>query len=232
VSTDRCEPETGRPKSSAWAAGRAGPVEDSSDELFEGRVEVGSPVTVGLGGQRLGGFLELVDLIGQAPAAQLGDGGPSVAGLSFDGTARSGFTLPAAPTEFPVPPTAPLVPPAAPPPLRDRQPLVLASAVQSLVPAVVDVLSAFGIWWPTEEQMAAVVGLWMTISAIATAWAHSKVFAPSTVTQLLGRRPGPMSPRWTLELYALVSVGATGDLIAAMSVPGSPPAQRTQTYHL
>ncbi len=64
-----------------------------------------------------------------------------------------------------------------------REPVAVAAAAPTLLAAVLAVLSAFGVWSPTDEQLASLWGLWAVLTPILAAWARNRVIPGTLVPE-------------------------------------------------
>jgi hypothetical protein len=65
-------------------------------------------------------------------------------------------------------------------PLLRREPVASVAALQTVLAAVLTALSAFGVWSPTDVQLAAVWGLWAAVTPLLAVWARGRVI-PGTL---------------------------------------------------
>lgn len=59
--------------------------------------------------------------------------------------------------------------------LRRTEPVALADALTAVPPAVLAVLTAFGWWTPSPEQLTALGGLYVALLGVATTWKRARV---------------------------------------------------------
>lgn len=60
-----------------------------------------------------------------------------------------------------------------------KEPVAIAGAVQALITAVIALLVAFNAWHPTDDQIAAVMGIYAALIVVITTIVRSKV-TPTT----------------------------------------------------
>lgn len=75
------------------------------------------------------------------------------------------------------------------PRLVDREPVALAGAVQSVLVALLAVLTGFDVVSISDEQMGLVLALYAAIVVAVQAAARAKAWSPASVAPLLRRRP-------------------------------------------
>ena len=56
-----------------------------------------------------------------------------------------------------------------------QYPVAVFGGLQTLLLAVLAVLSAFNVWTPTDVQRAALLGLWAAITALVSTFIHKNV---------------------------------------------------------
>jgi len=56
-----------------------------------------------------------------------------------------------------------------------REPVAVFGAIQTVLLTLVAVLTAFGVWSPTDDQLAALGGLYAAVTALATMVLRGKV---------------------------------------------------------
>lgn len=56
-----------------------------------------------------------------------------------------------------------------------REPVAFGAAIQGVIAAALALLAAFGVWAPTDEQVAAIMGVWVAVIGVIAAWQRSKV---------------------------------------------------------
>lgn len=56
-----------------------------------------------------------------------------------------------------------------------REPVAFGAAIQGVIAAALALLAAFGVWAPTDEQIAAIMGVWVAVIGVIAAWQRSKV---------------------------------------------------------
>lgn len=57
-----------------------------------------------------------------------------------------------------------------------NQPVLTIASVQAVIAAIISALVVFNVWSPTEDQVAAVMGLYAVVAPIVFGfWARSKV---------------------------------------------------------
>lgn len=59
--------------------------------------------------------------------------------------------------------------------LIKREPVAVFGAVQTALLALVVVLTTFGVWSPTDEQVAALTGLYAAVTAVAVMFIRGAV---------------------------------------------------------
>lgn len=59
--------------------------------------------------------------------------------------------------------------------LTHTEPVAVAAAIQAALVAVVGLLAAFGVWSPTEEQMAAMLGVYVAVVGVFAAVVRARV---------------------------------------------------------
>jgi hypothetical protein len=83
--------------------------------------------------------------------------------------------------------TLPTMPPD-PAKAQSTEPVLTAGLVAGLPAALFSVLVSFNIWSPTDAQMGALSGLYLTLLSVAVAVARSKAYSPATVVRLLAEK--------------------------------------------
>jgi hypothetical protein len=56
-----------------------------------------------------------------------------------------------------------------------REPVAFGAAIQGVIAAILALTAAFGVWTPTDDQIAAIMGVWVAVIGVIAAWQRSKV---------------------------------------------------------
>lgn len=56
-----------------------------------------------------------------------------------------------------------------------REPVAFGAAIQAVIAAVLALTAAFGVWTPSDDQIAAIMGVWVAVIGAIGMWQRSKV---------------------------------------------------------
>jgi len=69
-------------------------------------------------------------------------------------------------------------------PVMKKEPVALSAAIQAVIVAVIGVLTTFGIWEPTQEQIGTILALYVAVVAVMAGIVRARVTPVAKLQEL------------------------------------------------